>query len=257
MDPKNSAQIDPKLKEAYDRVMGLAGSTPPSPGTPPPAPISTPSPSSKPDEAKPASATPPTIHSNPPSAIATPPTHANVIPPLAKPAEAHPGAPTPPSSLHQEAPQVTTPIPAAAQPSTSHTPDPVKQPAPVPPSHPSSPPTPTSPPAGITPPPPPVMGAAHQTQQTPPATTMPSHPQPTIPPAGVTPPPQTTQPTSSLRPSITTNSLRTPATTALNSTLETPKKSTGKILLFSLLALVFFAVYAIFWMKFLNYPLPF
>jgi hypothetical protein len=80
------------------------------------------------------------------------------------------------------------------------------------------------------------------------------------PPSGVTPPtpPTPGAPTSSLRPSITTSSLRTPTTTALNSTtVETPKKSGGKIALFVILALVFFAVYGVFWMKLLNYPLPF
>lgn len=45
MDPKQPAQLDPKLKEAYDRVMGTA--TPPvaSPTTPqPPVPVATPNP---------------------------------------------------------------------------------------------------------------------------------------------------------------------------------------------------------------------
>lgn len=44
MDPKKTAQLDPKLKEAYDRVMGTVTSQVPSPqvAKPPPPPASEP-----------------------------------------------------------------------------------------------------------------------------------------------------------------------------------------------------------------------
>lgn len=75
MDPKQTAQLDPKLKEAYDRVMGTAtASTPGSPASTPAMPTAAPTTQVAP--VTPISASPT------PAAVTTPPTESSTANPL-------------------------------------------------------------------------------------------------------------------------------------------------------------------------------
>lgn len=67
MDPKNINQLDPKLKEAYDRVMGVdLSSSQGQPAAPPPPPVQTPPPP-PPLGANPLPQTSPPVHDLPPA----------------------------------------------------------------------------------------------------------------------------------------------------------------------------------------------
>ena len=94
MDPQKLSQLDPKLREAYQRVMGT--SIP----TPPPMPDPTPAPAPQPE----------------PSTIPTPP----VQPPTPVPQPPPTGGPTPESSMPE--PPVFEPQPAIPQPESIPTP---------------------------------------------------------------------------------------------------------------------------------------
>lgn len=92
MDPQKLASLDPKLRDAYQRVMG----TPiPQPQTPPPPPMPAPDPNPSPTP-EPIPTPQPTIPQQPPtsasnfvqmnSEVATPPTSANFSAPQPQPA---------------------------------------------------------------------------------------------------------------------------------------------------------------------------
>lgn len=95
MDPKNTANLDPKLQETYNRVMG----TPGNPSTPvtPPTPVSQPAPTPMPVIA----------HPQPTPSPVTPPAIATT--PMPSPSPIHPPTPTTPFAAHTT-PTMTAPV---------------------------------------------------------------------------------------------------------------------------------------------------
>lgn len=154
--------------------------------------------------------------------VSPPPTGAPGLPPLpTQPVQ--PLSQTPPPVM-PPLPGVTTP-PVTAPLGTASPSLPVKPPLSVPLGTPPV-------PAGATPSTPPL--------QTPHPLTMPT-------PAAPLKTPMTTYQAS---PNLHTTPLTHPV-------MEEKKSSLGKVLIFTLLGLIFFAVYGVFWLKFLNFPLPF
>lgn len=128
MDPKASSQLDPKLQEAYNRVMGTptSGSTPTDNTVPTPVP------------ADPTSTTPPVLDPTMPNPIPSPtepPT-----PPASNPPADNPLPPTPPTPVEPSMPSEPQmpPMPAAIDPTipvnppAAPEPEPAKSEVPVP-----------------------------------------------------------------------------------------------------------------------------
>lgn len=112
VDQKTPTNLDPKLKEAYDRVMGTLSAMPTAPSSPTPIPVA-PSPMSPPTPPTPTAATMPQEQ---PTPIAAPfPQQAPVLP-VPQPVAAVSFAPLPIAPAAQTA--QSTPVPIPITPST-------------------------------------------------------------------------------------------------------------------------------------------
>lgn len=218
MDPKTLANLDPKLRETYERVMGGASANPGGMNTPAAA----------------NGSMPPALSGNPlPTVSATPAAPANGGSVMF---DAMPNSNTSPSTDAK-----TPEAPLAANPTAGA----VSNPAPTPP------PAPTSPAPAAATNPTPDAGASLMNQPIQPAelaslqTSLTGNPL-----AENKEPLQLSKP---LQPLPSPASINQPAAAA-----AAAKAPSGTIkVLYFIAAIVFFIVYAVFWLKIFHYPLPF